>query len=314
MAPRGAAANLSFTVDSASEDESRDELNAFPTPDSNIENKAPAGKPRGKAAQMAKTAAATKNTTKAKTSARHASGDKVLGVKKQGAVVAKKPGRKALKERHPANGSDTEEVDEFDGEEEVAQPVEQAKTRRGRPPKVTTQEEEKPAKTAATRKTRKAVDEEPPPKKDTKAKAATKQKATRRKPEPEAETDTMAIPVTQPEPEPDPMDVEQSIEIDEIRETQPPPPQPPARTVQQRSRVAQQTSAAPRRAGSVSDTERDPALRRKVGDLTKKLEAMTTKYETLKEVASSAKESNFDQLKKRTEQTAKGMLLISIAM
>ena len=35
----------------------------------------------------------------------------------------------------------------------------------------------------------------------------------------------------------------------------------------------------------------------------KKLEAMTTRYETLKEVASSSKESNFDQLRKRTEQT-----------
>jgi hypothetical protein len=48
-------------------------------------------------------------------------------------------------------------------------------------------------------------------------------------------------------------------------------------------------------------------MRRKVGDLTRKLDAMTAKYETLKEAASSGKESNFDQLKKRTDQIAKGM-------
>jgi hypothetical protein len=47
-------------------------------------------------------------------------------------------------------------------------------------------------------------------------------------------------------------------------------------------------------------------LRRKVGDLTKKLEAMTSKYETLKDAATSGKESNFEQLRKRTEQVAKG--------
>lgn len=46
-------------------------------------------------------------------------------------------------------------------------------------------------------------------------------------------------------------------------------------------------------------------MRRKVGDLTKKLDAMTAKYEALKDAASSGKETNFDQLKKRTDQTTK---------
>ena len=56
----------------------------------------------------------------------------------------------------------------------------------------------------------------------------------------------------------------------------------------------------------MSDTERDPVLRRKIGDLTKKLEVMAAKYETLKDVATSGKESNFEQLRRRTEQVAKG--------
>jgi hypothetical protein len=310
MAPRAAAVNVSFTVDSASEDESRDELNAFPTPDSNTENKVPARKPRTKAAQMAKTAAATKATAKAKAPARRASGNSVLGVKKQGAGVAKKPaartGRKALAELPHANGSDTEEVDEFDADVENDAPAETKTSRRGRPPKAKQTEEANEDAPAPARKTRKAADKEPAPKKETKAKAASKSRATKRAPVPELEPEPEAMTIleTQPEPELDEMEIEQSIEVEEIPESIPPPQRPSARRVQQRG-AARQTSVT-RRAGSASDTERDPALRRKVGDLTKKLEAMAVKYDTLKEVASSGKESNFDQLKKRTEQTAKG--------
>jgi hypothetical protein len=255
---------------------------------------------------MAKTTAATKATAKAKAPARRASGNSVLGVKKQGAGVAKKPaartGRKALAELQHANGSDTEEVDEFEAESENAAPAEAKTSRRGRPPKAKPTEEA--VEEAPARKTRKAADTEP--KKDTKAKAAPKSRATKRAPvsEPEPEPEAMAITETQPEPELDEMEIEQSIEVEEIPESIPPPQRPSARRVQQRG-AARQTSAT-RRAGSASDTERDPALRRKVGDLTRKLEAMTVKYDTLKEVASSGKESNFDQLKKRTEQTAKG--------
>jgi hypothetical protein len=308
MAPRAAAVNVSFTVDSASEDESRDELNAFPTPDSNTENKAPARKPRGKAAQMAKTDAATKAKAKAKAPARRTSGNSVLGVKKQGAGVTKKPAakasRKALAELQNANGSDTEEVDEFDADAENAAPVEVKTTRRGRPPKAKQADEAVDEMAAPARKTRKAADKEPAPKKDAKPKAAPKSRATKRAPAPDLEPEAITIPETQPEPEPDEMDIEQSIEMEEIPESVLPTQRPSARRVQQRG-AARQTSVT-RRAGSASDSERDPVLRRKVGDLTKKLEAMTVKYDTLKEVASFGKESNFDQLKKRTEQTAKG--------
>lgn len=310
MAPRGALTNLSFTVDSASEDETRDELDAFPTPDSNTENKAPTRKPRGKAAQMTKAPPAKKATAKSKTTARRASGNGVLGVKTQGAGVAKKAGaksgRKVLAEREDANGNDTEEVDEFDRDDEVAVPALEVKmTRRGRPPKASKAQEAVEEEPAPAKKTRKAVDKAPAAKKDAKTKATAKSRTTRRAPEPEPEPEAFMIPETQPEQESDPMDVEPSIEMDEIPESMPPPPRPSARRTQQQPRTARQTSAGPRRAGSVSDTERDPALRRKVGELTKKLEAMTTKYETLKDAASSGKESKFDQLKKRTEQAAK---------
>jgi hypothetical protein len=309
MAPRAAPVNISFTVDSASEDETLDELNAFPTPDSNTENKAPARKPRGKAAQMARTAVGTKTAAMGKPTTRRASGNNVLGVKKQGAGVTKKTGaktgRKALVERQHTNGSDTEEVDEFDADVEPVAAVRETKiAKRGRPPKAKrTEDMTGEVVPAPMRKTRKAVEKEPAPEKETKGKTAAKTKASKRAPV--AEPEAVTIPETQPEPEADEMDIEESIEVEEIPESMPPPQRPSARRVQQRG-TARQTSAGPRRPGSVSDTERDPALRRKVGDLTKKLEAMTVKYDSLKEAASSGKESNFDQLKKRTDQTTKG--------
>ncbi|KAI0584956.1 hypothetical protein Alg130_04991 [Pyrenophora tritici-repentis] len=71
MPPRSKVANISFTVDSASEDEMTvDELNALPTPESNSENKAPARKARGTVAQAKKAALATKATAKGRPATR----------------------------------------------------------------------------------------------------------------------------------------------------------------------------------------------------------------------------------------------------
>jgi hypothetical protein len=317
MAPRSAIANISFTVDSASEDElTHDELNTLPTPESNTENKAPARKARGKAAQSKAMAPATKATAKGKPATRRVSGSSVLGVKKTGAAVAKKApakaGRKALVELKDINGSDTEEVDEFDEEEVAAAPVKT--TKRGRPAKAQKAQdvemEEAPAPAPAKRG-RKPAAKEPAPKNDTKTKTAARSKNTKGV---DAEPEAYTVPETQPEMDVDEMDVEDSIEVDEIPESMPPPPRPSARRAQAQTSRARQTSAGPRRAGSASDTERDPALRRKVGDLTRKLEAMAVKYETLRDAASAGKESNFDQLKKRTEQTAKGRHCIRIVL
>jgi hypothetical protein len=295
MAPRSALANISFTVDSASDDDlTHDELNALPTPESNTENKAPARKARGKAAQTKAMAPATKAPAKGRPATRRVSGSSVLGVKK-GGVAKKTGGRKVLTERKDVNGSDTEEVEEFEEDEVVAQPAKA--TKRGRPAKAQKQDvemEEAPEPAKAKRGRKPAVKEAAPAKTKTTARG----KGARR------EEDT--IPETQPEPEADEMDVEDSIEVEEIPESMPPPPQPSARRAQAQASKARQTSAGPRRAGSASDTERDPVLRRKVGDLTRKLEAMAVKYETLKDAASAGKDSNFDQLKKRTEQVAKG--------
>jgi hypothetical protein len=309
MAPRSAIANISFTVDSASEDDmTHDELNALPTPESNAENKAPAHKARGKPAQTKAMAPATKAPAKGRPATRRVSGGSASGVKKSKAAVAKKApakaGRKALAERKDVNGSDTEEVEEFE-EEEVAVPAKIVK--RGRPAKVQKeQDEEMVDAPAPPKRGRKPAVKEPATKKETKANTSARAKPSKRV---EEEPEPLTVPETQPEPDLDPMDVEDSIELEEVPESMPPPPppRPSARRAQAQPSRARQTSTGARRAGSASDSERDPVLRRKLGDLTRKLESMTVKYETLKEAASAGKDSNFDQLKKRTEQTAKGM-------
>lgn len=305
MAPRNALANISFTVDSASEDDmTHDELNAMPTPDSNTENKAPGRKARGKAVQPAKAASAAKSTAKGRPATR------VADTKKDAAPIksAAKTGRKALAERKNGAQSDEEEVDELD-EDDITEATGPAKPKRGRPAKAKkVQAEEEPVEeepVPAKRGRKAAAVRETPAKKEIKAKPAAKSRATKRGADAEADPESHTIPETQPEHDADPMDVEDSMEVEEIPESMPPPPRPSARrTAASRTR---QPSTGARRAGSVSDTERDPAMRRKVGDLTKKLDAMTAKYETLKEAASSGKESNFEQLRKQTAQAAKGM-------
>ncbi|KAF1923082.1 uncharacterized protein M421DRAFT_104670 [Didymella exigua CBS 183.55] len=309
MAPRNALANISFTVDSASEDDmTHDELNAMPTPDSNTENKAPARKARGKAAQSTKAVSAIKATAKGRPATR------VTESKKNTAAAKKAPAkadRKALAERRNGKDSDAEEDDELDAEEAtgVTEPVKP--TKRGQPAKAkkAQEEEEEPAeeRTAPAKRGRKAAAKEPVVKNETKVKTAAKSRSTKRGAESEVEPETFTIPETQAEPEEDAMDIEDSLDVDEIPESMPPPPRPSARPSARRTATCRtrQPSVTGRRAGSVSDTEHDPTMRRKVGDLAKKLEAMTAKYETLKDVASSGKESSFEQLKKKTDQVAK---------
>ncbi|KAI6960009.1 hypothetical protein KC355_g12785, partial [Hortaea werneckii] len=140
------------------------------------------------------------------------------------------------------------------------------------------------------------------------------------------------IPETQQDPADD---VEESIEIDgqgvpEV--AQPPSPQhnqrfaqrprstsvqPTGPTLQPRA-SARSVSAQPaggyrqqrERSGSVSGTERerrggDPELRRKLNDVTKKYEDLSLKYQNLQEIGKDSAESNFERLKRTSDQRAK---------
>lgn len=205
--------------------------------------------------------------------------------------------RQALKDRTNIQaGSDTEEVDNFeDG---------------GGNPKA------KRAKTTAARKQTTAKN----------AAGKTKSKA------------LSIIPETQPDPE----DVSQSIEVEQDGmdiERVPTPPQVPrffqrarstsvqplqprasARSVSAqplqprptaRSMSAQPGYPPPReRSGSVSDTARerrggDPELKRKLNDLTKQYDTLKLKYQNIEELGQNQAQTNFEELKRRTDQVAK---------
>ena len=65
-----------------------------------------------------------------------------------------------------------------------------------------------------------------------------------------------------------------------------------------------------RRAPSASDTERaagDPALRRRLGEMTRKYENMDQKYQSLRDTRMTEAESNYEKLRKQSETNTKGV-------
>ncbi|KAK4895509.1 hypothetical protein LTR28_001931, partial [Elasticomyces elasticus] len=129
------------------------------------------------------------------------------------------------------------------------------------------------------------------------------------------------IPETQPESM---EEIERSIEIEQqnMDITEEPTPKPAQRFAQRARSTSRQpqtsrarsTSQQPqpvypyRRAGSASDTERrgaDPDLRKKLSDITKKYENLDLKYRNLQEVGTKHAESNFEKLKRASDQKAK---------
>lgn len=97
-----------------------------------------------------------------------------------------------------------------------------------------------------------------------------------------------------------------------------PKPQSPARTTSRKrlDSARSQPQMAKKQAGNTSDTERggnDPATRRRLGDLTQKLETLDLKYRNLREVGIKEAEANFERLKKQSEERSKGRGISSIS-
>jgi hypothetical protein len=63
---------------------------------------------------------------------------------------------------------------------------------------------------------------------------------------------------------------------------------------------------------TLSPDKGDPALRRRLGEMTQKYESLEHKYQDLKEVAVREAESNFDKLKKQSEEKSKGKRSVCI--
>ncbi|EME38423.1 hypothetical protein DOTSEDRAFT_181567 [Dothistroma septosporum NZE10] len=246
-------------------------------------------------------------STKAKPTARRVSVGKPAAKRK----TAPKRTRKALEDRtNMPDGNETEEVEAFDDNDEDMADTAKPKAKRAKIAATTTRKTA--VKNAATERNEEYTKTKAPAKRGRPAKRA---------PSPEP---LLTIPETQPDP--DKMeDVEQSIEVepnmDISREPTPPPLQKfvqraPSASIQPllprpsaRAGSAQPGYARPReRSGSASGTERrgaDPELRRQLNDILKKYENLQLKYEGLEELGKNQSESNFERLKRASDQKAK---------
>ncbi|KAI9704868.1 MAG: hypothetical protein M1836_006648 [Candelina mexicana] len=141
--------------------------------------------------------------------------------------------------------------------------------------------------------------------KENKSKKTGKAKRQNCKPSIEPETEKVIA-----ETQVSPMDLDDSIMPDAAEEIgEPTPRQPSKRTGRMRSESrSRQPLLSGKRAGSASDTERvgtDPALRRKLGDMTKRFESLDLKYHNLREAGVKEAEANYEKLKRQTEQNTK---------
>ena len=311
---------LSGLIDS-DDDDLQFGQSSMPTPDSANENKAPAKKGRGRPAMPSK-------VTKTKMPARRTSGRiTAKTVDDEPAITGKMAGRKGTVAKgrrkvlgdktNQQDGNETEEVDEFDALDDVVMGEDEENVTAVTAVAVKTTKPKWSRKKAVVPKVK--VVEEPldaAPVEDVnpdipaKKSRATKKKVLAKKevlsePSPEKE-----IQETQPQnssASQDGMDID-GVDDDEevIAETI-------ARVAPNRQRSRDDTrihqTAPHRRAGSGSDTERsDPALRRKLGDITKKFENLNVKYQDLREIGLKEAERNFERLKKQSEEKTAGML------
>ncbi|KAK1836475.1 Monopolin complex subunit pcs1 [Podospora conica] len=101
--------------------------------------------------------------------------------------------------------------------------------------------------------------------------------------------------------------VQETMDVSEIPETQQPEPVVEEEEDRLEDLPPRQFSSPSKRPGysSSSDSGGEPALRRKLGEMTQKFEALDRKYRALKEVAVTEAESNFDKLKKLTDEKTK---------
>ncbi len=292
--PKYNYSTLSGLVESDSEDAQF--LDAMPTPDSAAENM-PAGK---KVCGRPKVAPAKVSKTKAP--ARRTSGRLTA----KATTNSKRPALADKTNRQYA--SETEEVEDFDPSEDILmedQDVEDSIV-------AMRQTKSKATKKQATNGRGKGskgishadqVIDASTPKASNLGSRATKKRAPSRKAVPADPSPEKVVLETQVPP----MNIDGDAEEDEIVE------QTVTKTAHNAARTrsnsgARQPSVQRRRAGSASDTERsDPALRRKLGEVTKKYENLHLKYQDLREIGLKEAERNFERLKKQTEERTKSM-------
>jgi len=295
-------ASLSGMVETDMEDDTLNmEADAFPTPDSNQEN----GPPAKKKGRQGK--ATAKKFSKPKT---RLSSD---GIARGKAAPATKAGRKRapLKEQKNAqHAEDTEEVDEFEAqanEDTVMDELVEAKQppkrkapekKAGRPPKKAAKKDGEFEYTPTTTRQTKGIQKTsvPPPQK---TRANKYQQAT------EPPHEEKVIPETQIPMHTEPSGIFEDVDDEDAV------PQSVFRRAQSARTAGRphQPSVARKRTGSASDTEKvgnDPAMRRKLGDMTRKFENMEMKYKTLKETVAKEAVENSQNFEAKLQARDKG--------
>lgn len=116
-----------------------------------------------------------------------------------------------------------------------------------------------------------------------------------------------------PETQAEPTEIDQSIFAGDDHGSTESLAQPVARSWVRADSRSRHDTTIRRRAGSASDTERtapDPAIRRKLGDLTRKFENLDLKYRNLREVGILEANANMEKLRKQCEASTTGRFSI----
>lgn len=308
----------------AFDDESDNEIIApkLPTPP-HSENNPPAKK---RSTKSKPTTRASAKVTKQTTRRQSAEQQKARTARPRAA----RPALKDISNTEPADGNETEEVDDFDVLSEdvpkavppAQQPTPRSESQpapkpRGRKPKADMDgEEQKPKKrgrkpTAAAEEPLSEVPETQP---DVSASSKLAQ-GTKKGPSKPPRPAKKEIPETQPDPLPEVMDVDEGNGPDPV-ENEPAPKYAAARPASSLkrdhrsvSRSRQDTAMPSRRvrAGSASDNERgnDPSLRRKLQEMTQKFESLQLKYNNLRDIGVKQAEANFDKFKSGVDEKTK---------
>jgi hypothetical protein len=295
-----AHSTLSGLVDSDSEDAQF--VEAMPTPDSAAENRAPGKKTRGRPKM------APAKVIKAKAPSRRTSG-RLTSKTKTNPTATSKNKRPALTDKtNQQYASETEEVEDFDPNEDVDMggqdmedsviSVKQAKSKTTKKKAMTAGRGKASEEISTMNNSIDATPEAP----RAQSRALKKNGLSRKEIAADSSPEKVVMETQVPR-----MDIDADAEEDEIVE------KTITKTAHNASRARsdsrhRQPSLQRRRARSASDTERnDPALRRKLGEVTKKYENLHLKYQDLREIGLKEAERNFERLKKQSEERTKSM-------
>ncbi|MCJ1429705.1 hypothetical protein MMC29_007620 [Sticta canariensis] len=321
-----AAPSLSNLIDSGMEEDGRDSnMDPLPTPDSNQENPKPTEKERK---PPGRPKAVVSKNTRAKTSRRRSGvpvAAKTKGRPRKKVTVQRTALQEQASDRHQSDDESMgdaaeKEQDGLKSEEDAVSMDElvtkdQPRKRGKQVPKAKRKPEEEPRQQVNVTENDGEFEYTPTVVRTQSKKAGMAAKQTGgHNPSIEPQHAQKIVPETQQRP----MDLDESA-FPEDGDAEDVVPQSVFRQSSNQGSNSRQRQPflTRRRAGSASDTDRaagDPATRRRIGELTKKLENVDIKYRNLREIGLKEAEANFEKLKEQSESRANAAngLIISL--